>query len=300
MAGRFPLFEEHALSRLRFASHDGKGPISAFACATRARFRPLVTLAALCLMPLLSGCVPVVVAGAGGSIGYVATEDRSMKENVDDAVLCAQINQLWVKFDSKLNDDLDCHAYQARVLVTGQVPSKSWREEAISRANQVPGVKEVYDEITVGPGSSFGNNAHDGYITQHLKAELLTAKDVRSNNYIVTTTNGVVFIIGTARDQAEIDRVLDYGRNMDGVKRVVSYIRIRASAPIETGPDNAGENPAPGDTAPNAPTPRNDIVVTPLASPPPGPAPAAPTPLRGNTGPASPPPRNTNGVTPLQ
>ena len=74
----------------------------------------------------------------------------------------------------------------------------------------------------------------------------------------------MVFIIGTARDQAEIDRVIDYGRNMDGVKRVVSYIRIRASAPIETGPDNAGD-PAPGDTAPNAPTPRSDIVVTPLS-----------------------------------
>ncbi len=272
-----------------FASHDGKGLVSAFARATRARFRPLVGLAALCLLPLLlSGCLlPVAAAGAGGGIGYVATEDRSVKENVDDAVLCATINKAWVDFNSQLNDDLNCHAYQARVLVTGRVPSKSWREEAISRANQVQGVKEVYDEITIGPGGSFGNNMHDIYVTQHLKAELLTASDVHSNNFDVTTANGVVFIIGTARDQAEIDRVIDYGRNMDGVKRVVSYIRIRASAPIVTGPDTAGESaPAPGDTAPNAPTPRGDIVVTPLQSPPAAPAPAAPP--RNITAPAAP------------
>ncbi|HXP13364.1 MAG TPA: BON domain-containing protein [Stellaceae bacterium] len=260
-------------------------------------------------MPLLSGCLPVAAVGAGASIGYVATEDRSMKENVDDAVLCATINRAWVDFNSALNDDLDCHAYQARVLVTGQVPNKSWRGEAISRANQVQGVKEVYDEITVGPGSSFANNAHDGYITQHLKGEFLTASDVHSNNYIVTTANGVVFIIGTARDQAEINRVIDYGRNMNGVKRVVSYIRIRAGAGEETGPGNAAAsgNPAPGDTAPNAPTPRGEIVVTPLQSPPAGAAPAAPP--RGNTGPAAPlggnsgpaaPPRGNSGVTPLQ
>jgi len=274
------------LSRFRFAWHDGKGLISAFACAT-------------CLLPLLSGCLPVVAAGAGASVGYVATEDRSMKENVDDAVLCATINRAWVDFNSALNDDLDCHAYQARVLVTGRVPSKSWRAEAIGRANQVQGVQEVYDEITVGPGGSFGNNMHDIYITQHLKAELLTARDVHSNNFVVTTANGVVFIIGTARDQAEIDRVIDYGRNMDGVKRVVSYIRIRAYATIETGPDNAGAAPAPGDTAPNAPTPRGDIVVTPLQAPPAGAAPAAPAP-RGNAGPAAPAPRGNSGVTPLQ
>ena len=96
----------------------------------------------------------------------------------------------------------------------------------------------------------------------------------------------MVYIIGSARDQAEIDRVLDYGRNMDGVKRVVSYIRIRASAPIETGPDTAGENPAPGDTAPNAPTPRNDIVVTPLPRRRQDPRPPRNDASAGNTGPA--------------
>ncbi len=264
------------------------------------RFRPLVNLAPLVLPLLLSGCLlPVAAVGTGASIGYVATEDRSMKEDVDDAVLCAVINKAWVDFNSALNDDLDCHAYQARVLVTGRVPSKSWREEAISRANQVQGVKEVYDEITIGPGSSFANNVHDGYITQHLKAELLTASDVHSNNYIVTTTDGVVFIIGTARDQAEIDRVIDYGRNMNGVKRIVSYIRIRAGAGEEAGP-GAAAAAAPGDTAPSAPTPRGEIVVTPLQAPPPGSAPATPAP-RNNTGPAAPPGGNTKtGVTPLK
>jgi osmotically-inducible protein OsmY len=229
-------------------------------------FRPRA-FAPLVLPWLLLGCLPVAVVGSGASIGYVATEDRSMKDNLDDAVVCATINKAWVDFNSKLNDDLNCHAYQARVLITGQVPGESWREEAIDRANRVPGVKEVYNEITIGPGGSFANNAHDVYVTQHLNAELLTAADVHSNNYIVTTTNGVVFIMGTARDQAEIDRVIDYGRNMNGVKRVVSYIRIFGAAGEDTGSANANASApqqSPGDTSPNAPTPRGEIVVTPL------------------------------------
>ena len=262
-------------------------------------------------MPLLSGCLAAAAIGGGASIGYVTTEDRSMQENMNDAVICAQINKSWVDFNSKLNDDLDCHSYQARVLVTGTVPSQTWRDAAISRAQAVPGVKEVYDEASVGEGNSFSNNMHDVYVTQHLNAELLTDATVHSNNYIVTTTDGVVYIIGTARDQDEIDRVIDYARNLAGVKRVVSYIRIRGSAPITTGPDNVttDQNPAPGDTAPSAPTPRGDIVVTPLDAPaastapapkPPVPAnPPKPNNSMGNSTPAA-PQHGNNGITPLQ
>lgn len=262
-----------------------------------ARYRRLGALPALCLMPLLSGCLAVAAVGTGASVGYVASEDRTVKENFDDTVFCGQINALWTQFNSQLNDNLDCHSYQGRVLVTGEVPSEDWRDEAINRAKQVSGVKEVYDEITIGPGNGFTGNAHDIYVTQHLKAELLTAGDVHSTNYIVTTANGVVYIIGTARDEAELNRVVDYGRNMDGVKRVVSYIRIRANANLAsgTGANDSGasqDQPAPGDTMPSEPTPRNDIQVTPLDTPP---APSAP-----NTAPAAPPPGNNNGVTPLR
>jgi osmotically-inducible protein OsmY len=252
--GKLPVSEEHALFLFgfHFSSRGGKGLVPAVS-----------------LMLFLAGCLPVAVVGSGASIGYVATEDRSMKDNLDDAVLCATISKAWTDFNSQLNDDLNCHAYQARVLLTGRVPSQSWSEEAFNRANQVPGIKEVYNEITVGPGGSFTNNVHDGYITQHLNAELLTASDVHSNNYIITTAGGVVFIIGTARDQAELDRVINYGRNMNGVKRVVSYIRILGAAGGDAGSANAGapapqSSPGPGDTSPNAPTPRGEIVVTPL------------------------------------
>ena len=188
-------------------------------------FAPLV------LPLLLSGCLlPLAAAGAGASIGYVATEDRSMRENVDDAVLYATINKAWVNYNSALNDDLDCHAYQARVLVTGRVPSKAWREEAIAAPTRSRASRRSMTRSRSARASGFANNVHDGYITQQLKAELLADSDVHSNNYIVTTTNGVVFIIGTARDQAEIDRVVDHARNIDEVKRIVSYIRIRAAA----------------------------------------------------------------------
>lgn len=266
---------------------------------SRSRFRPLLSFG---LPVLLSGCLAVAAAGTGSSIGYVATEDRSLRQNADDIVTCTQAIQLWAQFNTQLNDDLNCHTYDGRMLVTGNVPTDAWRDEAIKRAWQAKNVKEVYDEITVGPGSGFETNAHDSVTTQKLKAQLLADSDVRSNNYIVTTENRVVYIIGSAHSEAEKQRVIDRARALSGVRRVITYIRIDANAPVATAgaatttPAAAGGSPpppaapvssaplppaapapssappatpaplppGPNDTPPNAPTPRGDITVTPL------------------------------------
>ncbi|MDE1930507.1 MAG: BON domain-containing protein [Alphaproteobacteria bacterium] len=257
---------------------------------SRSRFRLLVLFG---LPALLSGCLAVAAAGTGSSIGYVATEDRSLQQNADDIVTCTQAIQLWAQFNTQLNDDLNCHTYDGRMLVTGNVPTEAWRDEAIKRAWQAKNVKEVYDEISVGAGAGFETNAHDAVTTQKLKAQLLADSDVRSNNYIVTTENRAVYIIGSAQTDAEKQRVIDRARALSGVRRVITYIRIDANAPTATtgGPSSTGtpagttENtpppaapqaspPAPvssaplppgsNDTPPNAPTPRGDISVTPL------------------------------------
>jgi len=243
---------------------------------SRLRFRTLIPLG---LPVLLSGCLVVAAAGTGSSIGYVATEDRSLRQNADDIVTCTQAIQLWAQFNSQLNDDLNCHTYEGRMLVTGNVPSQAWRDEAIKRAWRAANVKEVYDEITVGSGQGFMSDAHDAVTTQTLKAELLTDGDVHSNNYIVTTENRVVYVIGSAHSEAEKQRVIDRARALSGVRRVITYIRVNAAAqPATAGNGAANANPSgtaesappsppppgPEDTAPNAPTPRGDITVTPL------------------------------------
>ncbi len=103
---------------------------------------------------------------------------------------------------------------------------------------------------------------------------------MREINYTITTVKGVVYIIGTARSKAELDRVVDRARNIGDVKRVVSYVRIRSGEPPQ--PETASSAPAPaGGAAPAAaaatptppgasdedvttPTPRQEIDVQPL------------------------------------
>jgi osmotically-inducible protein OsmY len=246
---------------------------------SRSRLRTLVPLA---LPVVLSGCL-IAAAGTGSSVGYVATEDRTLQQNADDVVSCTQAIELWALFNTRLNDDLSCHTYQGRMLVTGNVPSQAWRDEAIERAWRAKYVKEVYDEIAVGPSAGLVNNGQDALTTQKFIVELLTDLDVHSNNYIVTTEAGVVYILGSARNQAEAQRVIDRARALSHVERVVSFIRVDTNASSATAsnprttpvasPDVTNQTAPPPALAPalgpvyappTAPTPRGDTTVTPL------------------------------------
>ena len=245
-------------------------------------------LAGAAVAPLQGCLVAAVGAGAGG--GYALSQERSIGDTVRDAGLHAAITQSWKDYNIKMADNLDNTVYQGRVLLTGSVPSEDWHAEAVKRTWKVDGVKEVYDEIQIGPDESFMQDLGDGKISTSLKASLVADGDVKSINYTVTTVRGVVYVIGSARSQAELDRVVDHARNIGGVRRVVSYVRIRPGEPPAAqaagGPPAAaspagassGASSAPPPSASAAPvsaraaadepvstpTPRQQIEVVPL------------------------------------
>jgi osmotically-inducible protein OsmY len=229
----------------------------------------LLVGAAGALAPSLGGCL-LAVAGAGVGGGYALTQERSLSDTARDAGLQAAINQSWKSYNLNLSEDLNATVYVGRVLITGTVPNEEWRQEAVKRAWKVDGVKEVYDEIQVGPEERFTQDMNDVGITSKLKAQLVADGDVKSINYTVTTVKGVVYVIGSARSQPELDDVVNHARNISGVRRVVSYIRIRvgepprnAAAPVSA-PASAPPPPNAADEPISTPTPRQSIEVTPL------------------------------------
>ncbi|HZB93991.1 MAG TPA: BON domain-containing protein, partial [Stellaceae bacterium] len=203
--------------------------------------------ALLAAAPSLGGCI-LAAAGAGAAGGYdVFGQERSAEQQVKDAAIRAQIRVAWGNDNQQLPDDLDATVYDARVLLTGQVPQADMREQAVKLAWKTEGVKEVYDEIQVGPSTHFMDDARDTVISTRLRNDLLFDREIRSINYIVTTADGVVYIIGSARSQQELNRVTDYARNIANVRRVVSYVRIRSGEPAA--PVAAGNGAAPAAAA---------------------------------------------------
>jgi osmotically-inducible protein OsmY len=177
--------------------------------------------ATLMTLPLLQGCV-LFAAGAGGSAAYTASQERTIGNAIDDTTITTKINAGLVATSATLFTAVDVNCVNGRVMLTGVVSTPEQREQAGQVARDVRGVREVINEIQIG-GGGFIRSADDALVSSKLRTKLIGDKEVASRNYDISTVNGVIYVFGIARNQAELDRVLNYARSISGVQRVVNH-----------------------------------------------------------------------------
>jgi osmotically-inducible protein OsmY len=202
----------------------------------------------------LGGCAGALVVGgmaaaAGG--GYAVAQERGVSGAVDDFAIKNDVEKAVIQADPQLQAGVNTTVYEGRVLLTGRVASQQMRATAEQAAGRTHDVRAVYDELEVAAGGGMWDDAKDAWITTRVRSEMVLDTDIRSVNYDVDTANGSVFLIGSARSQAELDRATRIARYVPGVKRVVSYVEVRG-APIAAGPSAPRPEPRPG-AAPRAP-----------------------------------------------
>ncbi|MGQ9365980.1 BON domain-containing protein [Azospirillum sp. A39] len=178
-----------------------------------------------------TGCAPVAVGGAVGGAAVAASEERGFSGFVSDAEIQAKINHLWFRHSVDLLHRLDMTVDHGRVLLTGQATDAQMRLDAVRLAWQVDGVKEVINEIQVGSGAGILDGARDTWISTQLRGVLTFDKTIHSQNYSIDTVNGVVYLMGVAADQAELDRVIQHARSQPYVQRVVSHVQVARAQP---------------------------------------------------------------------
>lgn len=174
----------------------------------------------------LSGCAPFVV-GAGASAGVATAQERGFKGAMNDTEIRLHINDLWLQESLSLYSKINLQVQEGKVLLTGNVPDPETRLNAVRLAWQANGVREVINEIEVQDKSSLTDSAQDIWIATQLKTKLLVDSEVSSINYSIETVNQVVYLMGVAQSQAEIDRVIGHAKNISYVRRVVNYVRVK-------------------------------------------------------------------------
>jgi osmotically-inducible protein OsmY len=185
-------------------------------------------LAALPLIAVLPACTPQGMAlNAGTSAATAGQSEAGIKQTLTDTRILAEINHYLLQRDHVLFGAVSVTVTEARVLLTGAVETPESRIEASRLAWQAGGVQEVINEVQVRDSSSLADRAKDRWITTELRSNLLFDKDVASINFSIDTVNAVVYLFGIARNDSELNRVVNHARNLKGVDNVVSYIRVR-------------------------------------------------------------------------
>ena len=200
----------------------------------------LGSVCALALMPFVSGCVPVAIFGVGVAAIDLSTQERGVKGTYSDTEIRAKINSLWFNKDI---DDLYRNVHLAVqngcVLLTGIVPTEDVRLEAVKLSWQAKGVKEVFNEIKIGPPQPVGASLEDVWISTKLRSTLVVENNINSNNYSITTFEGVVYLMGIAQNQEELAKVMAIAKDVRGVQNVISHVQMKGQ---EAGAD--GKQPA--------------------------------------------------------
>ncbi len=190
----------------------------------------LVVLTVALLSTQIAGCAGVVV-GSGAAVTTAALEERGLKGAAEDMLIRARINDLWFAHDAEMFQKLGLSVIEGRVLLTGMASNQRMRVDAVRLAWRAEGVKEIINEVRVTDKSGLDGikiYVKDGWITTQLVGKLLFDKRVQSINYSIETVAGIVYLMGIAQDQAEIDRVSNHARNVKYVQKVVNYVRLRS------------------------------------------------------------------------
>jgi osmotically-inducible protein OsmY len=199
-------------------------------------------IAVALIMLVQSACVPLVLGGAA-KVGSVVAEERSVGAAVDDTAIWTEIKSHYLQKDfNNIFAGVNVEVKTGRVLLTGTVENPEQRVEAVRLAWQPVGVKEVINELQITDKSSVRDTANDYWINTQVKAKLLVEKNVRSVNYTVDTINGVVYLIGIAQNEWEMNQAALVASRVKGVKRVISHVQVKENPtplPLKQPPSTA-------------------------------------------------------------
>lgn len=182
--------------------------------------RPLLLAAALSAAALtLSACAPLVIGGAAATTAVVVTDRRTSGVQLEDQNIAFKAES---QIAQKLGNTARVNAmvYGGHVLLTGDAPTEEAKAQATSIAQSIENVKGVTNQLTVGPAADFSTRSNDTWLTSKVKTALINTKYVPSGTISVTTSRGVVYLMGKVT-QAEGDYAANAAAGVGGVVRVV-------------------------------------------------------------------------------
>lgn len=177
-----------------------------------------------CQAGLLSACAPLVVGGAAAGTAIVATDRRTSGMQLED-------QNIGFKVDSHMRQAfgdsayINSTVYLQRVLLTGRVADDNAKRRAGELAREVENVKDVVNQLAIGPVPDFEARARDTWLSSKVRAALVNTRGVPSRTITVTTDDGVVYLMGKVT-RIEGDLAAAAAADISGVKKVVKVFHV--------------------------------------------------------------------------
>ena len=132
----------------------------------------------------------------------------------------------------------DVNVTDGVVILSGEASSLAQKELTTEYAQDVEGVKEVKNQMTVAktpalPSETFSEQIDDASITAQVKSALIAHRSTSAVKTKVETTNGAVTLSGVAKNDAEKSLVTKLVTDINGVTSVINNMTI--AVPVAKG-----------------------------------------------------------------
>lgn len=183
--------------------------------------KSLLLIPFTCLF-IMAGCSTVVSTTRDKPV-QDSLGSRTWGSKIDDSLIETKVAVNIDKADPRLDDDsrIVVVSFNGIVLLAGQVPDASLKPIAVKAASQgVQGIKQVRDDLQVGPNAGFLARNSDAWITSKIKSSMLFKAAVPSTRIKVVTENGIVYLMGLVTHK-EAQAAAAAAKDVSGVQRVV-------------------------------------------------------------------------------
>ena len=175
----------------------------------------------------LSSCAVVAVGGVTAT-ATVLTDRRSPGvQAIDKGINWEASGAFSKKFGD--NAHINVTSFNQKVLLTGEVKDAGIKGEAGAYVKAMKNARTVYNELIIGPNSSFTARANDSYLESKIKTQMIFTEKLPSNSMAIVAEGSSVYLLGILT-QGEADLAKKIASNTNGVKDVYVYFDIISEA----------------------------------------------------------------------
>ena len=185
------------------------------------------SLIAVLLATQLSACGILAVGGVAAGASVMADRRTPGVQAIDNGIEMEANAALSKRFGD--NAHINVTSFNQKVLLTGEAKDAQIKGEADAYVKAMKNARTVFNEIVIGPNSTYTARANDSYLESKIKTQMIFTDRLPSNSMSIVAEGTSVYLMGILT-QNEADLAKKVASNTNGVKDVYVYFDIISEA----------------------------------------------------------------------
>lgn len=182
---------------------------------------------AILISSFLSGCGVLAVGSVVAGASVLADRRAPAVQAIDKGIELEAGNALAKRYGD--NAHINITSFNQKVLLTGEVRNADIKSQADAYVKAMKNARSVFNELAIGPNSSFTARANDSYLESKIKAQMIFTNKLPSNSMAIIAEGSSVYLMGMlTQNEAAIAKKIT--SNTEGVKDVYTYFDIISDA----------------------------------------------------------------------